>query len=89
MYSIGFPMNENQLGMQGSTPPGSRHCGGWFSTKVRPRWGPCSGPCLLETNPKYIVYSKYDGPFHFQNGIAEVKYYGQKRKINEKGELVK
>jgi hypothetical protein len=37
---------------------------------------------------QWLIEPKFDGPFIFQNGFAEVIYYGQKRKINEKGEFV-
>jgi hypothetical protein len=43
---------------------------------------------MLGTNGKWLIEPKFDQPFRFQNGFAEVLYYGQKRKINEKGEFV-
>ncbi len=43
---------------------------------------------MMDVNGNWRVEPKFDGPFHFENGIAEVLYYGQKRKINEKGEFV-
>lgn len=43
---------------------------------------------LLGTNGQWLIEPKFDAPFHFQNGIADVIYYGEKRKINEKGEFV-
>jgi hypothetical protein len=43
---------------------------------------------MLGVNAQWLIEPKYDAPFHFKNGIAEVLYYGQKRKINEKGEFV-
>jgi hypothetical protein len=43
---------------------------------------------MLGTNGQWLIEPKFDAPFHFKNGIAEVLYYGQKRKINEKGEFV-
>ena len=43
---------------------------------------------MLSVDAQWIVAPIFDGPFHFKNGIAEVLYYGQKRKINEKGEFV-
>ena len=39
-------------------------------------------------NGKWLIQPIYDAPFHFKNGIAEVIYYGQKRKINENGEAI-
>ena len=39
-------------------------------------------------NGHWRIAPQYDKPFHFQDGIAEVTYYGQKRKINEQGEFV-
>jgi hypothetical protein len=36
----------------------------------------------------WLIDPIYDAPFLFENGTAEVLYYGQKRKINEKGEFV-
>ncbi len=80
--------HEDQLDMQGATPLESRYDACWFSIKVRPLWGPVSGQCMLNTNWKRLKEPIYDAPFLFQNGIAEVIYYGQKRKINEKGEVV-
>jgi hypothetical protein len=97
MFSIGLPMNcEDRMEVQGSTPLGSRNCERWFSIKVRPLWGPWSGQWSIVTaalviigNRGYwLIEPKFDAPFHFENGIAEVLYYGQKRKINEKGEFV-
>jgi hypothetical protein len=43
---------------------------------------------MLGTNGKWLIEPLFDDPFVFQNGIADVLYYGQKRKINEKGEFV-
>ena len=43
---------------------------------------------ILGTNGRWLIEPIFDAPFHFQNGIAEILYYGQKRKINEKGEFV-
>lgn len=54
-----------------------------------------SGYCLdlhtwgqLDYNGHWRIAPKYDKPFHFQNGIAEVVYYGKKLKIDENGEVV-
>jgi hypothetical protein len=89
MYSIGLQMNcENRLQVQGSTPLGSRQCGRWFSIKVRPLWGPGRGEYNPNSNGQWLIEPKFDQPFRFQNGFAEVIYYGQRRKINEKGEFV-
>jgi hypothetical protein len=43
---------------------------------------------IIGVNGHWLIDPIYDDPFHFQNGIAEVLYYGQNRKINEKGEFV-
>ncbi len=96
MFSVGFRMNcEDRLEVQGSTPLGSRNCGRWFSIKVRPLWGPRSAAYMPNTNTKWLIEPKFDAPFHFENGTADVLYYGQRRKINEnlqiseaKGEFV-
>jgi hypothetical protein len=54
-----------------------------YSDKVQFRdWG------ILSIDGDWLVEPKFDAPFRFQNGFAEVIYYGQKRKINEKGEFV-
>ncbi len=53
-----------------------------FLMKQLRNWG------MLGANGKWLIQPIYDAPFLFQNGIAEVVYYGQKRKINEKGEVV-
>jgi hypothetical protein len=49
---------------------------------VLKNWG------MLGTNAKWLIEPKFDQPFRFQDGFAEVLYYGEKRKINEKGEFV-
>ncbi len=46
------------------------------------QWG------MLGANGKWLIEPRFDGPFRFQNGFAAVLYYGQRRKINEKGEFV-
>jgi hypothetical protein len=43
---------------------------------------------LLGSNGKWLIEPKYDFQFHFQDGFAEVWYYGVRQKINEKGEVV-
>ncbi len=43
---------------------------------------------MLGINGAWTVEPIYDAPFHFENGVADVLYYSQKRKINEKGEFV-
>lgn len=43
---------------------------------------------MIGVNAQWLIEPKFDAPFHFKNGTAEVLYYGQKRKINEKGEFV-
>ncbi len=43
---------------------------------------------MIDEVGHWVIPPKFDAPFHFENGIAEVIYYGQKRKINEKGEFV-
>lgn len=43
---------------------------------------------MIDLKGKWLIEPKYDAPFHFENGVAEVIYYGQRRKINEKGEFV-
>jgi hypothetical protein len=43
---------------------------------------------MIDVNGNWRVEPKFDEPFHFKSGIAEVLYYGQKRKINENGEFV-
>jgi WG containing repeat len=43
---------------------------------------------LLGTDGNWFIEPIFDGAFTFKNGIAEVKYYGQKRKINTQGEFV-
>ncbi len=43
---------------------------------------------MINKAGQWLIEPKFDGPFSFQNGFAEVLYYGQKRKINEKGEFV-
>ncbi|MBK9452327.1 MAG: hypothetical protein IPN95_23480 [Bacteroidetes bacterium] len=50
---------------------------------------------MPNTNTKWFIEPKFDAPFHFENGTADVLYYGQRRKINEnlqiseaKGEFV-
>ncbi len=90
---------EDRLEVQGSTPLGARHCERWFSIKVRPLWGPWSGQSsiftaallIIDNHGQWLIPPKFDQPLHLQNGVAERLhrfYYGQKRKINEKGEFV-
>ena len=43
---------------------------------------------ILGQNGQWIVEPKFDEAFRFHNGFADVLYYGEKRKINEKGEFV-
>ncbi len=43
---------------------------------------------MVGANAQWVLEPRFDVPFHFKNGIAEVRYYGQRRKINEKGEFV-
>jgi hypothetical protein len=43
---------------------------------------------MLGTNGEWLIEPKFDEPFRFQNGFAEVMYYGERRKINEKGAFV-
>ncbi len=43
---------------------------------------------MLGVNGQWLIPPKFDVPFGFQYGFAEVYFYGQKRKINEKGEFV-
>jgi hypothetical protein len=43
---------------------------------------------VLGTNGQWLIPPQYDEPIHFKNGVADVVYYGQKRKINEKGEFI-
>jgi hypothetical protein len=57
--------------------------------------GPPAGTCrslktwgMLGQDGHWKIEPKFDAPFHFQNGTAEVIYYGQRRKINEKGDFV-
>lgn len=51
-------------------------------------WQDCRNWGMIGLNGKWLIEPKFDEPFHFENGIADVRYYGQKRKINEKGEFV-
>ncbi len=43
---------------------------------------------MIGFNGHWLIEPKFDQPFRFQDGFAEVMYYGEKRKINEKGEFV-
>lgn len=53
----------------------------WSANEVRV-WG------MLGCNGKWLIEPKFDGPFVFRNGFAEVLHYGQRKRINEKGEFV-
>jgi hypothetical protein len=55
---------------------------GMLSTEAH-AWG------MLGYNGQWLVEPKYDKPFRFKNGIAEVLLYGERRRINEKGEELK
>ena len=52
------------------------------------QWGEIRSWGIIGQSGTWLIEPKYDAPFHFENGIAEVLYYGQRRKINEKGEFV-
>ena len=56
--------------------------GGVHQNEARKNWG------MLSTDGEWLIEPIYDAPFVFQDGIAEVIYYGEKRKINEQGEFV-
>jgi hypothetical protein len=53
-----------------------------FLMKQLRNWG------MLAADGKWVIEPIYDAPFHFENGVADVLYYSQKRKINDKGEFV-
>ena len=54
----------------------------WFFCYEATAWG------MWGLDGRWLIEPIYDRPFRFQNGIAEVIYYGQKRKINEEGNFV-
>ncbi len=56
--------------------------GGVHQNDALKNWG------MLSTDGEWLVEPKFDAPFRFQNGFADVLYYGEKRRINEKGEFV-
>lgn len=43
---------------------------------------------MIGSNGQWLIPPVYDGPFRFQNGFAEVIYYGRHVKINERGEQI-
>jgi hypothetical protein len=43
---------------------------------------------ILALSGEWLVEPKFDKPFEFTGGFAEVLYYGEKRRINENGEFV-
>ncbi len=55
---------------------------GSLSCKELKNWG------ILGVDGKWLIAPIFDNRFEFDNGVAEVLSYGQKRKINEKGEFV-
>jgi hypothetical protein len=55
------------------------HTGTWSDLRT---WG------FLSVQGEWLIEPKFDEPFYFVDGIAEVVYYGQKREINEEGEFV-
>jgi hypothetical protein len=64
------------------SPPFKKTKGVYVNCKDLVAWG------MIGENGKWLIPAIFDAPFEFQNGVAEVIYYGQKRKINEKGEFV-
>ncbi len=66
-------------------------CVPFYTLQMKMNYADCElihGWGILGTNAEWLIAPKFDAPFHFKHGIAEVLYYGQKRKINEKGEFV-
>jgi hypothetical protein len=43
---------------------------------------------MIGVDGKWLIPPMFDEPFEFVNGTAEVLYYGQRRKINERGEFL-
>lgn len=43
---------------------------------------------MMGLDGHWLIEPKFDAPFYFQDGFAEVIYYGEKRRINLKGEFV-
>ena len=43
---------------------------------------------MIDLEGFWLIQPIFDRPFLFQDGFAAVIYYGQQRKINEKGEFV-
>ncbi len=56
--------------------------GGVHQNDALKNWG------MLSTDGEWLIEPKFDAPFSFQNGFAAVLYYGEQRKINEKGAFV-
>ncbi|MBK9453250.1 MAG: hypothetical protein IPN95_28430 [Bacteroidetes bacterium] len=62
---------------------------------MRPLWGPRSGEwsivtvamVIIDNHDHWLIPPNYDASFKFKDGTADVIYYGQKRRINEKGEF--
>lgn len=53
-----------------------------YDTKEFKNWG------ILNARGRWVIEPRYDKPFRFVDGVARVIYYGQKRKINLRGEFV-
>lgn len=53
-----------------------------FYCKDMRNWG------MMNGKGQWLIEPQFDAPFYFQDGFAEVVYYGQKRKINAQGEFV-
>ncbi|MFN8397215.1 MAG: WG repeat-containing protein [Bacteroidia bacterium] len=54
-----------------------------------------AGPCedlrawgMMGLDLQWVIEPKYDEPFNFYNGVAEVVLYGKRLRIDEKGERV-
>ena len=43
---------------------------------------------MVNSEGAWVIPPIYDGPFYFEDGLAVVTYYGEKRVINLKGEVV-
>jgi hypothetical protein len=69
-------------GIEGVCVPGQIISGLGLTCGDLRNWG------IMGENGQWLIEPKFDAPFYFQDGIADVVYYGQKRKINEKGEFM-
>ena len=68
-------------GQAGYCVPLLGYCSGCLAPELK-AWG------IMSATGDWLIQPEYDQPFRFKRGYADVVYYGQRRRINEKGTTV-